>query len=71
MPTTDANVSLREDFINLVYENEREIFTSFQLSYPSQLTPYMILFQNINYDDICTYGAQPNETLPLACKEIS
>lgn len=59
--------SLKERYINLVYQNERDIFSSYKESYPSQYTKYKDTFKNYNYDDMCAnYNSADQQ-----CKNIA
>lgn len=63
---------MKEMFTNLIYENERDIFTSYKETYPSEFSDYLDLFKLINYDDICTYskfGSSPTQSAD--CKNVS
>lgn len=51
----DAKTDYKNQFINMVYENERNIFSSYKLSFPSDFNDYLNHFKNYNYDDMCAY----------------
>jgi len=61
---------MKEIFTNLIYENERDIFTSYKETYPSEFSDYLDLFKLINYDDICTYSDEGNKNKE-DCKSVS
>lgn len=43
----------RAKFSALVYENERDIFTSLKETYPAQFDDYQSRFQAFNYENLC------------------
>lgn len=49
----EGDKNLRKAFETLVYENERDIFTSLKENYPAQYDTYNNYFQNFNYEDLC------------------
>ena len=45
---------LRNNFTDLVYENEKKIYQSFKQSYPSAFDNYLTKFVLIDASDLCT-----------------
>lgn len=56
--------SLKEIYINLVYQNERDIFSSYKESFPSQFSGYKDTFKNYNYDDMCAHYVKKDTECP-------
>ena len=53
-PIIDTNgADLRINFINKIYDNEKEIFTSFQAISNSAFSTYENLFELLNSKNIC------------------
>lgn len=59
--TKGKSIDVREYFTNLIYDNERDIFQSMTESYPSTFSGYESLFQDYNYNDLCTKYYQMKE----------